>query len=201
MLSTTMETYTGRRVDLACPDPATVSIDDIAWHLSRQPRFLGATRSDNVYNVAQHSVLVLNRVRQTNPDASKSLMLTALLHYAHQAYIGDVIKSPMGELLDLAQPLKRLKARVQNAIYTGLLKELRFDGKKFVAYLGQTIVEADQWAATYESYHLMHSKGNWYAKKVFLEDEYVTRNVIVWTPVKARQYFLNHYLDLTTEAV
>jgi hypothetical protein len=195
-----METYTGRRVDLARPDPSSISIDDIAWHLSRLPRFNGATRSDTIYNVAQHSVLVLNRVRQLAPDANVCLLLTALLHDAHEAYTGDVIK-PMGMLLDLTQPLKRLKSRVQNAIWAGLLDGLRFDGKKFVQYIGPVIKQADQWAATYEAYHLLHSKGNWFSAKVYLEDEYVTRNVIVWPPATAQQNFLNHYRELISLAV
>lgn len=197
MLSTTMETYTGRRVDLSHPDPATICIEDIAWHLSRIPRFQGATTSENVYSNAQHSVLVLNRIRQTNPDANLSMLITALLHDAHEAYIGDIIK-PMGQLLDLAQPLKRLKSRVQNAIYSGLLKDWRMGGKKFVPYIGPVIKDADHWAATYEAYHLMHSKGNWYASPVLLEEEFIMRNMIVWTPAQAQSSFLNHYRDLTS---
>jgi 5'-nucleotidase len=197
MLSTTMETYTGQKVDLSHPDPATINIHDISWHLSRIPRFLGAIRSDNVYTVAQHSVLVLNRVRQVEPDADIHLKLTALLHDAHEAYIGDVIK-PMGELLDLAQPLRRLKSRIQNAIWTGLLKEHRFSNQKFVPYIGPVIKDADQWARSYEAYHLMHSRGNWHPNSVPLDEEFIMRNVIVWTPHQAQRYFLNHYLDLTT---
>ena len=197
MLSTTMETYTGKQVDLAHPDPATINIDDIAWHLSRIPRFLGATRSDNVYSVAQHSVLVLNRVRQQNSEANICLLITALLHDAHETYIGDIEK-PMGQLLDLAQPLRRLKERVQNAIHKGLLKGYRFEGKKFVAYVGHAIIEADQWAATYEAYHLMHSRGKWYSNPTVLEDEFIMRNFIVWTAAQAQTSFLNHYRDLTS---
>ena len=197
MDATTIETYTGQKVDLSHPDPKSINIEDIAWHLSRIGRYNGATRSDNVYSVAQHSVLVLNRVRSQEPDANTSLLLTALLHDAHEAYIGDVI-SPMGQLLDLRLPLLRLKSRVQNAIYTGLLREMRFGGKKFVAYLGPVIPEADKWAASYESYHLLHSKGKWHGNRVLLEEEFIMRNVIVWNPEQARSYFLNHYRDLTS---
>lgn len=197
MLATTMETYTGRRVDLSHPNPATICIEDIAWQLSRQPRFLGATTSENVYNVAQHSVLVLNRIRQTVPDANISLLITALLHDSHEAYIGDIIR-PMGRLLDLAQPLRRLKARLQGAIYKALLKDIRFGGKKFVPYVGDAIKEADNWAACYEAYHLMHSKGSWHSPLVMLEEEYIMRNMIVWTPAQAQSSFLNHYRDLTS---
>lgn len=197
MLATTMETYTGRRVDLSHPNPATICIEDIAWHLSRQPRFLGATTSENVYNVAQHSVLVLNRIRQTIPDANISLSITALLHDAHEAYIGDILR-PMGQLLDLKLPLKRLKKRLQSAIYTALLKDVLFGGKKFVQYTGNAVHEADNWAACYEAYHLMHSKGNWFPIQVPLEEEYIMRNMIVWTPAQAQSSFLNHYRDLTS---
>jgi len=197
MLSTTMETYTGKKVDLAKPDPATINIDDIAWHLARIPRFLGATRSDNVYNVAQHSVLVLNRVRQQNPDANICLLITALLHDAHEAYIGD-IERPVGQLLDLAQPIRRLKDRVQNAIHLGLLREHRFEGKKFAAYIGSAVREADNWAGTYEAYHLMHSRGKWYGNPSMLDEEFIMRNFIVWAPAQAQASFLNHYRDLTS---
>jgi len=197
MQSTTRETYTGQKVDLAHPDPKSINIEDIAWHLARIARYNGATRSDNVYSVAQHCVLVLNRVRSQEPAASQSLLLTALLHNAHVAYIGDVI-SPMGQLLDLRLPLQRLKSRMQNAIYTGLLKEMRFGGQKFVAYLGPVIPAADKWAASYESYHLLHSRGNWHTDKVFLEEEFIMRNVIVWSPEQARSSFLNHYRDLSS---
>lgn len=197
MLATTMETYTGRRVDLSHPDPATICIEDIAWHLARQPRFLGATTSDNVYTVAQHSVLVLNRVRATVKDANVCLLICALLHDGHEAYMGDIIK-PMGELLDLKLPLQRLKARIQHAIYKGLLKDWRYGGQKFEAYLGEAIHEADRWAACYEAYHLIHSKGSWFTTLVLLEEEYMMRNMIVWTPQQAQASFINHYRDLTS---
>lgn len=196
MLATIMETYTGQEVDLSRPQPATIKIEDIAWQLSRQPRFLGATTSDNVYSVAQHSVLVLNRVRQTE-RTNISLLVTALLHDAHEAYIGDISK-PMGQLLDLAQPLKRLKSRLQNAIHTGLLKDIRFGGKKFIPYIGPVIKEADKWAAAYEAYHLMHSRGKNWSDRVVLEEEFIMRNFIVWNPRQAQQSFLNHYRDLTS---
>jgi len=196
-VTTTFETYTGRFVDLSKPDPDTIAIDDIAWNLSRLPRFTGSTRSDLVYSVAQHSVLVLNRVRQVNADVTRSLLLTALLHDAHEAYMGD-LSSPMCNLLDMKMPVARLKSRLQNAIYRGLLGDIEWDGKKFVQYIGPVVKEADLWARTYEAYHLMHSKGgNWVSSSV-LAEEHILRNVLVWSPAKARESFLNHYLELIT---
>ncbi len=197
MLVTTIETYTGQKVDLAKPDHDAINVNDISWHLSRQAKFLGATTSDNVYSIAQHSVLVLNRVRQLEPDASIDLLITALLHEAPAAYIGDLVKS-IGQLLDLAQPLRRLEDRLRAAIYTGLLKDHRFNGRKFVPYIGPVMKEAGDWVTSYEAYHLMHSRGKWYSRSILLDEEFIMRNFIVWTPAQAQRSFLNHYRDLTS---
>ena len=196
-LDTTMETYTGRRVDLALPRPSSICIEDIAWHLSRQARFLGATTSGNVYSVAQHSVIVLNRVRATVRDPNLCLLICALLHDGHEAYIGDIIR-PMGRLLELRLPLLRLKSKLQHAIYKGLLKNWRYGGGQFEEYTGDIIHQADNWAGMYEAYHLMHSKGNWYTNPVHLEEEFILRTFIVWTPQQAHDAFLSHYRDLTS---
>jgi 5'-nucleotidase len=192
-LSTRMETYTGRLVDLSRPNPADISIEDIAWHLSRIPRFGGATNTENVYTVAQHSVLVLNRVKQTSDQPDHVLLLTALLHDAHEAYIGDIIR-PMSNLLDLRAPILRLKQRLQKAVYVGLL------GKKFEPYVGSLVDEADTWACNYEAYHLMHSKGKTWTEPVLLDDEYILRNVIVWPTDYANDAFKNHFQELMPTA-
>lgn len=81
MSKTWMETNSGRRLDLLNPDPDQIEIDDIAHHLGILPRFNGATRFP--YSVAQHSLYVSMLV----PD---HLKLPALLHDAHEAYIGDL---------------------------------------------------------------------------------------------------------------
>lgn len=188
-MSTRMETYTGRLIDLSRPDPADVCIEDIAWHLSRIPRFGGATNKENVYTVAQHSVLVLNRVKQTSAGADNALLLTALLHDAHEAYIGDII-APMSNLLDLRAPIERLKQRMQKAVHVGLL------GKDFEPHEGTLIKQADEWAAYYEAYHLMHSKGKTMPRGVFLSDEYILRNMLVWPTDYANDSFKNHYHEL-----
>lgn len=196
-IATSIETYTGARVDLADPIAATFCIEDIAYQLSRQPRFVGATTCNIVYNVAQHSVLVLNRVRATVKDASATLLVCALLHDAHEAYIGDISR-PMEQLMDLRLPIERLKYRMQQAIYKGLLKDWRYDNKKFEPYVGDEIQKADDWAGSYEAYHLMHSKGSWHVNTTVLEEEFIMRNFHVWTASQAHDSFLNHYRDLTS---
>lgn len=74
-------TFTGRVVDVANPRADTIAIEDIAHHLSLEPRFGGATRVH--YSVAQHSYLVSLLVPEE--DA-----LAALLHDAPEAYCKDL---------------------------------------------------------------------------------------------------------------
>lgn len=73
----------------AAPDPTTVSIRDIAHHLSNVCRFAGATRE--FYSVAQHLYL-------TSYLVPKEHALAALLHDAHEAYVGDM-PTPLKQLI------------------------------------------------------------------------------------------------------
>tara|TARA_R110002110_G_scaffold64634_3_gene178559 strand:+ start:3375 stop:3932 length:558 start_codon:yes stop_codon:yes gene_type:complete len=75
-----MQTLTGRRVHFLDPKPSEISLADIAGHLAKINRFGGATREP--YSVAQHSVEVAMIV----PAPWRGY---ALLHDAHEAYIGD----------------------------------------------------------------------------------------------------------------
>lgn len=59
-----LETVTGRLVDVINPDPSTIDITDIAWALSRMPRFAGHTISIIPYNVASHSIFVAETVKR-----------------------------------------------------------------------------------------------------------------------------------------
>lgn len=80
-----MLTSTGRVIDLLHPRPQDVDLADIATALSRTPRFGG--RYDRVhghYSVAQHSVLVHDLMQATEARPY------ALLHDAHEAYVGDL---------------------------------------------------------------------------------------------------------------
>lgn len=84
-------THSGAEVDLLEPEAEQISAHDIAHHLSLLCRFAGATR--NFYSVAQHSCLVLDIVTKQS-DCTPLTMQWAILHDAHEAFIGD-ISTPM----------------------------------------------------------------------------------------------------------
>jgi len=63
--------------------PDEVHVEDVAFSLARQNRFIGQT--DNPYNIAWHSVALSNVV----PDHLKKW---ALIHDASEAYISDICR-------------------------------------------------------------------------------------------------------------
>jgi hypothetical protein len=81
-------------IDLLDPKPEQVNIDDIAHALSHVCRFVGHTSRH--YSVAEHSIFV-SRIAAVL-GASPAEQLTALMHDATEAYIGDVT-SPLKRLL------------------------------------------------------------------------------------------------------
>ena len=82
-------TASGILVDLANPDPAAISLHDVAYHLAGINRWTGASR----ISVAEHSIGVSHRCP---PDRAA----WGLLHDAAEAYLGDVsssLKALIGE--------------------------------------------------------------------------------------------------------
>jgi len=93
-------TSTGRTIDFLNPSEDQIDIEDIATALSRICRFGG--HSSAFYSVAQHSVLVMKLVELylecNNSLINENLNLTALLHDASEAYLGDMI-SPLKHIV------------------------------------------------------------------------------------------------------
>lgn len=109
-----IRTQSGVLVSLAQPDPSSIDIRDIACHLSRINRFLGATMFP--ISVAQHSVNVAHLLAIRGADAMTQLI--GLLHDAHEAYMGDV-PTPVGEALEQIAGIDAvsiLKHRIDAAI-------------------------------------------------------------------------------------
>lgn len=127
-----VQTHTGLRMDLECPKPEDVHMHDIVVALSRIPRFNGHTIEP--FSVAQHSLLVLRILDSLQPDgqpAPPDLRLAALLHDAHEAYIGD-ITSPVAMVL--GRELRLLKDRVQDTIRAAFEIPYRWDAETVIRH-------------------------------------------------------------------
>lgn len=74
--------YSGELVDITAPEPETLHMYDIAWHLGRIIRYNGGIKQD--YTVAHHSLIMSYFV-------PPKYALEALLHDAGEAYMGDII--------------------------------------------------------------------------------------------------------------
>jgi hypothetical protein len=81
----------GRRLDLLDPTPVDIEIEDIAHGLAFVARWNGQTFGDWPYSVAEHSLLVEQIFRKSNPGEAARWQLAALLHDAPEYVIGDMI--------------------------------------------------------------------------------------------------------------
>jgi len=115
-----VQTHTGIAVDLLDPQPDTIHPRDIEVALARQMRFNGHTI--DTFSVAQHSVLVLQAFddiaerEKWDTVCLNRVRLAVLLHDAHEAYMGDIVR-PVGSLPGFAAPVEQLKRRLQRAIH------------------------------------------------------------------------------------
>jgi 5'-deoxynucleotidase YfbR-like HD superfamily hydrolase len=110
---TCLQVASGAVVDLAAlePDLTDVTLEDVAHSLSRLPRFLGHTRGDTPYSVAQHSCLVMALL---DDGATRPLEQAAILHDAHEALMGDI---PTPLKLALGGAATAIEVRLQRAIH------------------------------------------------------------------------------------
>ncbi|MHA6298347.1 HD domain-containing protein [Devosia sp. CAU 1758] len=136
----------GRRLDILDPSPVDVELSDIAHGLARVARWNGQTQGDYPFSVAQHSVLVLELFRASNPEASAVALLQALLHDAPEYVMGDIIspfKAAMGG------NYKDVENRLLSAIF------LRFSLPATMSVaLAKLVKKADREAAFFEATHL-----------------------------------------------
>lgn len=101
-------TWSGQKFNFLNPEPTSIILEDIAHALSLQCRFNG--HCDEFYSVAEHSVRVCHLVESFG--MKRSIVLTALLHDAAEAYTGDVV-SPIKKLLPEFKKIeKNLEERI-----------------------------------------------------------------------------------------
>lgn len=102
-----MQTRRGHKFYPTSPRVENIDIEDIAHALSMQCRFNGHT--SRFYSVAEHSVLV-SRI------APPAVKFQALMHDAHEAYIGDII-TPVKVMLPEVPATEALIDRAIRARY------------------------------------------------------------------------------------
>ena len=136
----------GRRLDLLDPTPLDIEIEDIAHGLAFVARWNGQTRGDFPFSVAEHSLLVVEILQRTHPDAPPSDRLAALLHDAPEYVIGDMI-SPVKAAV--GPSYGDLDEKLQTAI------NIRFGlPARIPASLKRRIKRADKVSAWLEAVHL-----------------------------------------------
>lgn len=97
----------GQLIDLSVPKSEDIVIQDIAWSLAHINRFNGHLLMP--ISVARHSIYVANLL----PD---SLRLAGLLHDAHEAYVGDVVRPVKNFLKNRGADLEDLENLWQREI-------------------------------------------------------------------------------------
>ena len=173
----TLETVTGKLVDVLDPKPEQIDINDIAWGLSRYPRFAGHTITEVPYNVAQHSLLVCEIVREiyldlygtTNSTVQKAvkalqsrsaddeflfsdLQLKALLHDSAEVYTGD-IPSPVKRHPAIYESIKEIETKLTNCIFAKFCLDPMTEEEYEIIHF------ADMVARAIEAHAFMHSRG------------------------------------------
>jgi hypothetical protein len=151
-----IDTAGGGSFDLLRPSREQVDWRDIGHALAHICRFTGHTAE--FYSVAEHSVRVALLVADAAPNSPRAL-LYALLHDAHEAYIGDwstPLKSALKEIAADEGFSRRLTGPIDAAIFTafGLPAVMPED-------LGSLIKHADLVMLATEKRDLLRSGRTW----------------------------------------
>lgn len=183
---TSIDTASGKRLNLEEPEPEQIDVADIASGLSKVCRF--GAQANEFYSVAQHAVLVHDMVVKAAPE----LALATLHHDSHEAYMCD-IPSPLKVLLDptyswISQKLdwaiaKRFGFRQPRASESALLKS------------------ADEERLRVEAWHLLPDKGRALAADRRWQTHLPTEDWTVWSPEEAKERFREAHDEACTRNV
>lgn len=168
-----IQTTSGRYVNLSQPEIGSIDIGDIATALSQICRFTGHTKT--FYSVAQHSVYASRMV-------APEFALEALMHDAHEAYVGDV-SAPLKSLLpDYRLVEKRIDAIVRQ----------RFN---LLPAMPSEVHEVDMVLLATERRDVLGDTGDDWPCLRDVEPSTVT--IKSWSPHLAMYHFLERFAELT----
>jgi len=181
----------GRRLDLIEPSPLDVEIDDIAHGLSRVARWNGQTRGDDIFSVAQHSLLVEALFAASSASPTADQRLIALLHDSPEFVIGDMI-SPFKAAI--GDQYRAVEERLLHAVHLRFALPARVEPA-----LKKAIKAADRAAAYFEATTLAgfaepEAVGFFGAPSLAVDAfaPYLTP----WRPIEAQRRFLERFAAL-----
>lgn len=141
------EMPSGRFINMVAPDPADITVEDIAHKLSQINRYGGSTC--HPYSVAQHAVFVSNRLRRRG--YSSRLQLLGLHHDDPEFVLMDI---PRPVKKYFGQPYKELTTTFEDAIAEALgLPHTTPEDHRLIK-------QADNFALLVEARNLMPSGGH-----------------------------------------
>lgn len=184
----TQEMYSGKMFDFDNFKDEDFCIDDIATHLSNICRFGGGV--SKWYSVAEHSVRCSELL--TNRGAHPEYVFGALMHDAHEAYVGDI-----------TTPVKRLFGHDYTALVARLDRGIcrRFDINPDVLH-SPGVQDADAIMLAIEAWYLTASGGEhveWSHLQDVSESTKIRYQPAYWTPVRARAEFIDQWNAISTQ--
>jgi 5'-deoxynucleotidase YfbR-like HD superfamily hydrolase len=177
----TLETVSGKKINVTSPDPSTIEITDIAWALSRMPRFSGHSIPYIPYSVAQHCIQVM---KELAPHGHR-IQLHGLLHDAAEAYIND-LPSPVKHIPEIHAVISKLEDRLMLTIYEAIGIDPPTEEEEKIVKI------ADKHQQAVEAYNFMHSRGHdWNLPKVSFKKLQEFEQPL--TSVKAYDLYLEYF--------
>jgi len=168
-------THSGIYFDFVDPKPDMIRIEDIAHALAHTCRFGG--HCSKFYSVAQHSVITASLVPE-------ELRLTALLHDAPEAYLGDVVK-PLKKMLP---DYNQIEERIQKLVLTTL---------GAVYPLPEEVHAADLGMLKWEQRDIMKNQDDWPSVRDVVMPYYGKHSLTPWSVEVSKGMFLETYSCLS----
>lgn len=203
MSLTTIETVSGRLIDLENIDSSLIDIHDIAWALSRIPRFAGHSITIVPYNVSQHSICVFKKVLEwvetrvefiTWDENDKYILLTKALLHDGAEYLTNDLPSPIKWLPGVREVIKEVELRIDNAINARY--SLFFSNLEYDEICECIIKEADLYCRKIEAYTFIYSRGkNWPGMPEVSFEELQNFNQPL-TSIDAYREFINYFENI-----
>ena len=176
-----LETVSGRKINVTDPNPDTIEITDIAWALSRMPRFSGHSIPYIPYSVAQHCIQVSKELAPHGPK----IQLYGLLHDAAEAYMND-LPSPIKHIPEIHAVISKLEDKLMLTIYEAIGIDPPTDEEE------QIVKIADKHQQAVEAYNFMYSRGSdWNLPKVTFKKLQEFEQPLV--SVKAYDLYLEYF--------